>query len=271
MPGFEISVERGVPPLPSPRLAVVRFAKFAKAESEQQQVFEASVARLRSAGASIEEPELPELDRSNWDAINIILAAEGAVIFGDLVARYPDKTSDHLKKLVETGSAISAAAYLKAKALQTKLRADFTAQMTNYDAVLTLPAYGEAPEGLSYTGDAEYCAPWTLIGVPALSLPAGFGKNHLPLGLQVVGPYLNDLRTLRVAKWIESALAFSPGLPEIKVAFFPRPACGERVARQAKLVATGEGSQRSETLTPLTRFPYAAHVESDLSPASEAR
>jgi amidase len=179
-------------------------------------VFEASVARLRSAGAVIEELELPELDRSNWDAINIILAAEGAVIFGDLVARYPDKTSDHLKKLVETGSAISAAAYLKAKALQMKLRADFTAQMTNYDAVLTLPAYGEAPEGLSYTGDAEYCAPWTLIGVPALSLPAGFGKNHLPLGLQVVGPYLNDLRTLRVAKWIESALAFSPGLPEIK-------------------------------------------------------
>ena len=216
VPGFEISVERGVPPLPSPRLAVVRFAKFAKAESEQQQVFEASVARLRSAGASIEELELPELDRSNWDAINTILAAEGAVIFGDLVARYPDKTSDHLKKLVETGSAISAAAYLKAKALQMKLRADFTAQMTNYDAVLTLSAYGEAPEGLSYTGDAEYCAPWTLIGVPALSLPAGFGKNHLPLGLQVVGPYLNDLRTLRVAKWIESALAFSPGLPEIK-------------------------------------------------------
>ena len=216
VPAFEISVERGVPPLPSPRLAIVRFAKFAKAESEQQQVFEASVARLRGAGAAIEELELPELDRSNWDAINTILAAEGAVIFADLVARYPDKTSDHLKKLVETGSAISAAAYLKAKTLQTKLRADFTAQMTNYDAVLTLPAYGEAPEGLSYTGDAEYCAPWTLIGVPALSLPAGFGKNHLPLGLQVVGPYLNDLRTLRVAKWIESALAFSPGLPEIK-------------------------------------------------------
>jgi Asp-tRNA(Asn)/Glu-tRNA(Gln) amidotransferase A subunit family amidase len=216
VPAFEISVEGGVQPLPSPRLAVVRFAKFAKAESEQQQVFEASLARLRGAGAVIDELELPELDRSNWDAINTILAAEGAAIFEDLVARYPDKTSDPLKKLVEIGSAISAADYLKAKALQAKLRADFTAQMANYDAVLTLPAFGEAPEGLSYTGDAEYCAPWTLLGVPALSLPAGFGKNHLPLGLQVVGPYLNDLRTLRVAKWIESALAFSPRLPEIK-------------------------------------------------------
>ncbi len=152
------------------------------------------------------------------------------MIFGDLVARYPDKTSDHLKKLVETGSAISAAAYLKAKALQTKLRADFTAQMTNYDAVLTLPAYGEAPEGLSYTGDAEYCAPWTLIGVPALSLPAGFGKNHLPLGLQVVGPYLNDSAHTARGKVDRERAGVFAGIARDQIAFFaPRPsACGER-------------------------------------------
>ena len=73
----------------------------------------------------------------------------------------------------------------------------------------------EAPEGLTYTGDAKYCAPWTLMGVPALSLPAGFGKKGLPLGLQVVGAYRQDLRMLRVAKWIETTLAFSPGLPRV--------------------------------------------------------
>jgi amidase len=216
LPAFEIAVEHGIAPLPSPRLAVVRFAKFAKAESEQQRVFEAAVTKLRSAGAAVTELELPDLDRANWDAINTILACEGAVIFADLVARYPDKTSDHLKKLVETGSTYSAVDYLKAKALQASLRADFTAQMKDYDAVLTLPAFGEAPQGLNYTGDAEYCAPWTLLGVPALSLPIGFGKTHLPLGLQVVGAYRHDLRMLRVAKWIESTLAFAPGLPEVK-------------------------------------------------------
>lgn len=216
LPAFDVAVEQGVKPLPSPRLAVVRFAKFAKAGSEQQQVFEAAVTRLRGAGAAVTELELPELDRANWDAINIILAAEGAVIFADLVARHPDKTSDHLKKLVETGSAIGAGDYLKAKALQARLRADFTAQMADYDAVLTLPAFGEAPQGLNYTGDAEYCAPWTLLGAPALSLPAGFGRNRLPLGLQVVGAYRQDLRMLRVAKWVESTLAFSVGLPDVK-------------------------------------------------------
>jgi hypothetical protein len=31
-----------------------------------------------------------------------------------------------------------------------------------------LPAFGEAPEGLSYTGNAEYCAPWTFLGAPPL-------------------------------------------------------------------------------------------------------
>ncbi|MEH2481962.1 Asp-tRNA(Asn)/Glu-tRNA(Gln) amidotransferase A subunit family amidase [Nitrobacteraceae bacterium AZCC 2146] len=215
VPAFEISIDQGLQPQAAPRLAVVRFAKWAKAEPEQQQLFDASIARLRGAGAMIEELELPELDRSNWDAVNIILASEGAVIFGDLVARYPDRTSDHLKKLVETGKAHSATDYLAAKALQEKLRSGFTAQMANFDAVLTLPAFGEAPEGLAYTGDAEYCAPWTLLGVPALSLPAGFGKNHLPLGLQIVGPYRQDLHMLRVAKWIETTLAFAPGLPAL--------------------------------------------------------
>jgi Asp-tRNA(Asn)/Glu-tRNA(Gln) amidotransferase A subunit family amidase len=81
--------------------------------------------------------------------------------------------------------------------------------------VLTLPALGEAPEGLSFTGDAAYCAPWTLLGVPALSLPAGFGKNGLPLGVQVVGAYREDYLTLRVAKWIENVLKFDPGTPSI--------------------------------------------------------
>jgi amidase len=85
--------------------------------------------------------------------------------------------------------------------------------MSGYDALLTLPAFGEAPRGLHYTGDAEYCAPWTLLGVPAVTLPAGFGKNGLPLGLQIVGTYLNDLRMLRVAKWAEAALSFEVGIP----------------------------------------------------------
>jgi Asp-tRNA(Asn)/Glu-tRNA(Gln) amidotransferase A subunit family amidase len=215
LPGFHVDADQGLQPLETPRLGVVRFEKWSKVESEQRLVFDAAVATLSGAGAVLEEIELAELDSTNWNAINTILASEAALIFEGLVERYPDRTSDHLKSLVGAGKAHSAWQYLAAKALQEKLRSAFATEIFGFDAILTLPAFGEAPQGLDFTGNAEYCAPWTLLGVPAVSLPAGFGKNGLPLGVQVVGAYREDHRMLRVAKWIERALAFDPGIPKL--------------------------------------------------------
>jgi amidase len=217
VPGFQVAIEHGLAPIEKPRVAVVRFARWSRVEAEQQNVFEATVATLRRHGAVLEDKEMPELDKANWSAINTILASEAAVIFGDLVSHHPGLASDHLTSLVATGKAHTAYDYLEAKALQERLKLSFAADLEPFDAVLTLPAFGEAPQGLGYTGDAEYCAPWTLLGVPALSLPAGFGKNKLPLGVQIVGRYGDDLRALRVAKWIESTLDFRPGLPVIAI------------------------------------------------------
>ena len=217
LPRFHVDTDQGVPSLDRPRLRVVRFEKWSRAEPEQQKVFEAAVVKLREAGAVVEEREWQELD-SNWSAVNTILSSEASHIFSDLVERYPDRTSDHLKSTVKAGKDTSAFAYLGAKAIQEKLRSALSKQMTGFDAILTVPAFGEAPEGLSYTGDAEYCAPWTLIGAPAVTLPAGFGRHGLPLGIQTVGAYRQDYRLLRVAKWIEGALRFDPGIPKIALA-----------------------------------------------------
>jgi Asp-tRNA(Asn)/Glu-tRNA(Gln) amidotransferase A subunit family amidase len=215
LPAFQVDLEERIAPLDRPRLGIVRFEKFARAEAAQQKVFEATIAHAREAGAVVEELTLAEFDAANWPAINAILASEGAAIFGDLVARYPDRTSDQLKAQVERGKAVAAIDYLAAKAAQEKWRAELPKEMSGFDALLTLPAFGEAPRGLDFTGDAEYCAPWTLIGAPAVTLPAGFGPNGLPLGIQIVGRYREDLRVLRVAKWLEAALGFDPGIPKI--------------------------------------------------------
>ena len=42
-----------------------------------------------------------------------------------------------------------------------------------------------------------------------------FFLNGLPLGIQIVGRYREDLRVLRVAKWMEAALGFDPGIPKV--------------------------------------------------------
>jgi Asp-tRNA(Asn)/Glu-tRNA(Gln) amidotransferase A subunit family amidase len=215
LPSFTIDIGSGVTPLDKPRLAIVRFAKYERAESEQKQVFEATIETLRSAGAVVEELELTALDAINWSAINTIMLSEATVIFSDLIARFPDRVSDVMKGHVEAGKTKSAMDYLAAKAAQEKRRAAIGAELDGFDAVLTLPAFGEAPRGLAATGDAEYCAPWTFIGAPAVTVPAGFGRNGLPLGVQITGRYRDDVRVLRVAKWVEATLGFDPGLPKM--------------------------------------------------------
>jgi Asp-tRNA(Asn)/Glu-tRNA(Gln) amidotransferase A subunit family amidase len=214
LPAFDVDLDRGVTPLENPRLRIIRFKKWSQAEPEEQKMFEAAASKLREAGAVVEEREWEELDVANWGIINTILSCEAALIYSDLVERYQDRTSEHLKTTVKAGKEISAFDYLAAKSQQEKLRAAQPEQMSGFDAILTLPAFGEAPVGLDSTGNAEYCAPWTLLGAPAVSLPAGFGKNGLPLGIQLVGGYRQDLRLLSVAKWVEGALRFDPGFPK---------------------------------------------------------
>ncbi len=213
VPPFEVDVNSGVPLGTPPRLAAVRFSLWSRVEPEQQAAFEAAIAKLKAAGAIVEDVDMPDLDPKAWEVTHTILASEGSALFSDLVARYPDKTSDHLKDLVSAGKAHNAHDYLLAKKSQATLRDNATSQLAGFDAVLTLSAFGEAPRGLVYTGDAAYCTPWTLLGTPALSLPAGFGKNGLPLAVQVVGAYREDYKTLCVAKWVETHLQFNPGLP----------------------------------------------------------
>jgi amidase len=96
---------------------------------------------------------------------------------------------------------------LDALALQQQLRADSSAQLLGFDAVLTVPATGEAPHGLGFTGDPMFCALWSFLGLPAIMLPMGHSPKGLPLGLQLVAPYRQDGGLLHTARWVEQTLA----------------------------------------------------------------
>jgi len=80
------------------------------------------------------------------------------------------------------------------------------------DAIVTIPAVGEAPEGLASTGDANFAQLWTQAGMPAITIPSGFGPRGLPLGIQIVGRYREDQAALEAAAWTEATLGFRPGL-----------------------------------------------------------
>jgi Asp-tRNA(Asn)/Glu-tRNA(Gln) amidotransferase A subunit family amidase len=77
---------------------------------------------------------------------------------------------------------------------------------TDFDAILTLPAPGQAPRGLADTGSAVFNAIWTQLYMPCLTMPAGHGPDDLPVGIQLAARRHTDERLLGVGLWVEQRL-----------------------------------------------------------------
>jgi Asp-tRNA(Asn)/Glu-tRNA(Gln) amidotransferase A subunit family amidase len=206
LPGFSLDLDAGLAPRDAPRLALVRTSIWNRADPEQRALLESSAAAFRRAGGHVSDLVLPDAFEVLSESARTILAVEAGARFGSLVERFPDRTSQPLKDLVAEGAQVPAFAYVDALQRQADLRAALDTVLAGYDAILTLPASGPAPDGLAWTGDPAFCVPWTCLGVPAVALPAGASQG-LPLGLQLVGPYRNDLALLRTARWCETVLA----------------------------------------------------------------
>ncbi|MBI4263851.1 MAG: hypothetical protein HY657_05730 [Acidobacteria bacterium] len=71
--------------------------------------------------------------------------------------------------------------------------------------ILTPAATGQAPLGLESTGDPRLNAPWTAVGVPAISIPMPV-SGGLPLWLQLTADHGEDANLLRTAVRLEGIL-----------------------------------------------------------------
>jgi Asp-tRNA(Asn)/Glu-tRNA(Gln) amidotransferase A subunit family amidase len=198
-----------------PRLAAVRSPVWHLADIDQQENFLQSIATLRRAGTVVEAAVLPDAFHRAHDVHRTIMYYEGARAFAALQAQHRDRLSAELNRLIDDGAQISEAAYYAALESRTRLQAELGDFLRRYDALVTLPARGEAPATIEHTGDPVFCTPWTLCGVPALTIPSGLGVHGLPLGIQLVGGYLQDARLLQVALWCEEAIAFRARPPEL--------------------------------------------------------
>jgi Asp-tRNA(Asn)/Glu-tRNA(Gln) amidotransferase A subunit family amidase len=115
--------------------------------------------------------------------------------------------SPRLARQLETGMAIEAEVYDQALAYTAAARAGLDAFFGSRDAILVPAAPGEAPAGLGNTGNPIFNRMWTLLRVPCVTLPARWGDNGLPTGIQLVGREHDDARLMACAAFLEKALA----------------------------------------------------------------
>ena len=196
----------------APKLAVVRTPKWPLATDAQKSHFEDCIARLRQAGAAVREVNLPRAFDDAWENVMTIMSRDAVKSFASIESRHRIRLSPHLIELLDRGHRVTPEQYAKARAKREEYRRWFDALFERCDVIATIPATGEAPEGLSNTGDASFCSLWTQTGLPAVTIPSGTGPRGLPLGFQVVGRYRDDEHALQVAAWVEATLAFKPTL-----------------------------------------------------------
>jgi Asp-tRNA(Asn)/Glu-tRNA(Gln) amidotransferase A subunit family amidase len=189
-----------------PHLGLVRQYFFDNAEDEMKQQTEQVAKRLGQAGAIVEEVTLPASFFSVSETRRIILGVEDYTYHQEKFESNKEGYSASVRALLEEGSHIPAVEY--ARALQSRLqqRADITALMNGFDALITPGAPGAAPHDLTITGNPVMQLPWTTMGIPAINLPAGLSVDGLPLGVQLVGKTYDEKGLLDIARWCEAAL-----------------------------------------------------------------
>lgn len=189
-----------------PRLRLVRGQHWPQATANQRNALRRVAEMLGHAGADVVEQELPAQFDKAVGLAEIILRREAAAIYRPLIDRWPGEVSAHIKELAQLGEEQSDIEYDDAVGLRDELKDRLRVEMDGFDAVLTLPALGEAPLLAQGTGNPGPCVLWTLLGVPAASLPCGFGQSGLPLAIQLVGPAGRDFELLGLCARVEALL-----------------------------------------------------------------
>jgi len=188
------------PPL-EPMFAFIKTPHWQRADADMKEAY----AELQDAlGAQIEEVELFPSASEGWDWQRTIMEAEMASNLEPLWLAGKDKLSERLRSLMERGRETRVVDYQRTlRRIAPTIESFDELFRERYDAILTPPALGTAPQGLGATGDPAFCVLWTLLGMPAITLPLMQGANGLPLGVQLVGRRNYDARLLRTARWLE--------------------------------------------------------------------
>jgi len=165
-----------------------------------------AMRKLAHAGARHAELTWPRVFDGLFDAQRTVQVFETSRALAAEFAYRRDLLSVKLIELIESGRATPTHEYVAALQLGRACAAAIDSLFGSVDVLLAPSAPGEAPKGISSTGDPIFNRPWHLLGCPVINLPFGRGEAGLPLGISVIGRPGDDARTFAAAAWIEHAL-----------------------------------------------------------------
>ncbi|MGI8627173.1 MAG: amidase [Geodermatophilaceae bacterium] len=185
-------------------------------EPEILDVLTAAIAVFEEADAII-DPATPDMAGAE-EVFRTLRAWQFELTHANLMRLHGDQVKASLADNIAQGQALSGADVGRAEVLHTALFHRFREFFQTYDALLLpvtqvspFPVGQEYPTQIAGVEQADYLD-WmrsayliTATGSPALSVPAGFTADGLPVGLQIVGPHRADLLVLQLGHAFEQA------------------------------------------------------------------
>jgi Asp-tRNA(Asn)/Glu-tRNA(Gln) amidotransferase A subunit family amidase len=195
---------RGFGGQPDARLWRAAYFSSVPVEEPMSRAVAVAVERLRASGVQVVETGPPADWHCTTQAARLINDYEGARTHAARFAEFGARIGTRLAELVQRGLQISEEEYAAAKQQLEETRRELSRIFWEYPAIVSPAAMGPAPAGLASTGDPSINAPWTALGVPAISVPLPVAGA--PLGLQINAAWGRDDALVAVAADAERLL-----------------------------------------------------------------
>jgi aspartyl-tRNA(Asn)/glutamyl-tRNA(Gln) amidotransferase subunit A len=188
------------------------------ASDDVRAAMDAALDVLRRLGAELTECRVRPL--GEYFDVKIIIAESEifSVHQKHLVARAKDFGADFRARVLPS-MLFTATDYVQATREHRRMMVEMEPLYARFDAFVTA-GLGEAPRLADYRSVSFWQKPslltaWNVTGQPVLSLPNGFGRSGLPLGMQIVGRPFDESTILRVGHAYESATEWHTRRPSL--------------------------------------------------------
>lgn len=212
--GFDAAAEIGHS-VAGVRIGVPR-SQWANCDADVAAAVDEALRVLASLGAKVTDITIPMLDAGFRSTV---LGSEAAAFHAQWLRDRPMDYGDEIRPLLLYGLTIPAYEYVN----DLRLRAEFTAEvrdvMRDID-VIAEPTCERVASPIAELADGAYrysslTAPWNHTGQPSMSVPCGFGKGNLPIGLMLTGRPFEEALLCRVGHAYEAATAWHTMWPPL--------------------------------------------------------
>ena len=191
------------------RIGVARDYYYAPVTLDVAHQLDESLATFRALGATVKEVEVPDIDLINT-LMHVLMSVEAATVHRKWLETRRNDYSLQVRSRIEPGLFYPATRYVEALSMRAAIAREFVDKAMKDVDVLHLPAIPipvptieestVGDEVARVIGTAGHCTRGiNYLGLPAISVPAGFDRRGLPIGFQLVGRPFAEATLLRAA------------------------------------------------------------------------